>query len=101
MYILCWKYKFLFLGKIKQIFNHKQEKPLNFRNQHMPSVEHILQNIKKEMSSLEWFSCKHIYRKLNMKDDQLSKEALQYHPGSFDIHELVDGHETVAMEFQF
>ena len=36
-----------------------------------------------------------------MKADQLSKEPLQYHLGSFDIHELVDGHETVAMEFQF
>lgn len=43
----------------------------------VPSLEHILQNIKDKMSSLQWLTCK-----LNMKADQPSKEAVQCQPGS-------------------
>lgn len=61
----------------------------------VPFLEHILQNIKDKMSLLERFTCK-----LNMKADQPSKEAVKCQPGSLDIYEFVDGHETLAMDSQ-
>jgi hypothetical protein len=45
-------------------------------------------------------SFQHILRELNVKADELSKEALQLQRGAFGYYEYFEGTETEAMEFR-
>jgi hypothetical protein len=50
--------------------------------------------------SFEWFSFHHILHKLNVKENELSKEALSMLAGSFRFYEYIEGEEIEEMEFR-
>jgi hypothetical protein len=53
------------------------------------------------IQEFEWSSFSHIYRELNKKANQLSKEALECYDGSFIAKEFYDGKEIESLEFHF
>jgi len=61
----------------------------------------LLQNIRKDLNAMEWYSCNHIYQDLNFQVDPLSKEALALSSGTCRIYDSNEGEELVSMEFQF
>jgi ribonuclease HI len=54
----------------------------------------ILRDIRLSFQSFEWLSFQHILRELNVKADDLSKEALQLQRGAFRYYEYFEGTET-------
>jgi ribonuclease HI len=52
------------------------------------SLQPIMIRIRELLGELEWFSCSHVYRELNQKADQLSKEALELEAGAFSYQEF-------------
>jgi ribonuclease HI len=64
------------------------------------NLSNILRDIKLDFPSFEWISFHHVLRELNVKADELSKEALQLQRGAFGYYEYFDGVETEAMEFR-
>jgi hypothetical protein len=59
----------------------------------------FLQEIQAILQSFQWSSFRHIYRELNKKADELSKEALSQCIVSFSFTEFLYDHEIDAMEF--
>ena len=59
----------------------------------------LLQQICESIQMFECASFTHIYKELNAKADQLSKEVLAVLDGTFVYHEYLNGNEVETMEF--
>ena len=59
----------------------------------------LLQQICESIQMFECASFTHIYKELNVKAYQLSKEVLMVLNGTFVYHEYLNGNEVEAMEF--
>jgi ribonuclease HI len=64
------------------------------------NLANITRDIRLSFQSFEWISFQHVLRELNVKADELSKEALQLQRGAFGYYEYFEGTETEAMEFR-
>jgi hypothetical protein len=84
------------LGDSKLAINWAQGK-LEIQNVNM---ENILRDIKLAFPSFEWLCFHHVLRELNVKVDDLSKEALYLQRGVFGYYEYFDVVEIEAMEFR-
>lgn len=64
-------------------------------------LKNLLQEILLSLEKFQQSEFVHIYRELNVKADELSKEALQMQVGTFYFLEFVDMEEVDAMAFHF
>jgi hypothetical protein len=62
-------------------------------------LDSLLRDISETLISFEWISFNHIYKELNTKSDQVSKEALTFLTCTFGIYEFLNNDETKSMEF--
>jgi hypothetical protein len=58
------------------------------------NLENIMRDIKLTFQYVEWFSFQHILRELNLKADELSKEALQLQTRDFEYYKSFGDTET-------
>jgi len=61
----------------------------------------LLKVIKSAFQSFKWISFCHILGELNVKVDELSKEALSLPVGVLGVYEFIEGEEVESMKFQF
>jgi hypothetical protein len=85
------------LGDSKLVIDWAQGKA-NFQN---ISLDPIKRDIKLAYLSFERFSFHHILRELNMKEDKLSKKALEIQIDTFVHNEFVNGIESKSIEIWF
>jgi ribonuclease HI len=62
-------------------------------------LQPVMNMIREMLGELEWYSCSHVYRELNQKVDQLSKEALEMEFGAFFYQEFQNNLPVHDMSF--
>jgi ribonuclease HI len=85
------------MGDSKLVIEWAQGR-VNIQNIHLSN---ILRDIRLTFQDFEWLSFHHIPRELNSKADELSKEALELHSGTYAYYEYKEGVEAEAMEVRF
>lgn len=62
-------------------------------------LQHLLQEIRSDIQAFQWTYFVHVCRELNVKTDEMSKEALLMVPGTFTFTKYIDGEEVDGMSF--
>jgi ribonuclease HI len=85
------------MGDSKLVIKWAQGR-VNIPNIHLSN---ILRDIRLTFQDFEWMSLHHIPRELNSKANELSKDALEIHSGTYVYYEYKEGVEAETAEVRF